>query len=110
MRKASVWPVRALRKSVGRLSSADEATRRPGTSHRSPDHRQAKVGGGSCRACDPEQDQAWMEVLKLQLDRLQAVEEDLTTLERYIQEKLQPYAAQLTLLQEIPGVDWTLAA
>jgi transposase len=49
-------------------------------------------------------------LLKLQLDRLQAVEEDLTTLERYIQEKLQPYAAQLTLLQEIPGVDWTLAA
>jgi transposase len=49
-------------------------------------------------------------LLKLQLDRLQAVEEDLTTLERYIREKLQPYAAQLTLLQEIPGVDWTLAA
>ena len=49
-------------------------------------------------------------LLKLQLDRLQAVEQDLTTLERYIQEKLQPYAAQLTLLQEIPGVDWTLAA
>ena len=49
-------------------------------------------------------------LLKLQLDRLQAVEEDLTTLERRIQEKLQPYAAQLALLQEIPGVDWTLAA
>jgi transposase len=49
-------------------------------------------------------------LLKLQLDRLQAVEEDLTTLERHIQEKLQPYAAQLALLQEIPGVDWTLAA
>ena len=49
-------------------------------------------------------------LLKLQLDRLQAVEEDLTTLEQHIQEKLQPYAAQLALLQEIPGVDWTLAA
>jgi len=49
-------------------------------------------------------------LLKLQLDRLQAVEEDLTTLERHMQEKLQPYAAQLALLQEIPGVDWTLAA
>jgi transposase len=49
-------------------------------------------------------------LLKLQLDRLQAAEEDLTTLERHIQAKLQPYAAQLALLQEIPGVDWTLAA
>ena len=49
-------------------------------------------------------------LLRLQLDRLQAVEDDLTTLERHIQEKLQPYAAQLALLQEIPGVDWTLAA
>jgi len=49
-------------------------------------------------------------LLKLQMDRLQAVEQDLNTLERHIQEKLQPYAAQLALLQEIPGVDWTLAA
>src|ERR1700756_1062567 len=49
-------------------------------------------------------------LLKLQLGRLQAIEEDLTTLERRIQEKLQPYAVQLALLQEIPGVDWTLAA
>ena len=49
-------------------------------------------------------------LLKLQLDRLQALGEDLTTLERHIQEKLRPYAAQLALLQEIPGVDWTLTA
>ena len=49
-------------------------------------------------------------LLELQLRRLQAVEEDLAVLERRIQEKLQPYAAQLALLQEIPGVDWTLAA
>jgi transposase len=49
-------------------------------------------------------------LLKLQLDRLQAAEKDLSTLERHIQEKLQPYAAQLALLQEIPGVDCTLAA
>jgi hypothetical protein len=33
-------------------------------------------------------------LLKLQLGRLQAIEEDLATLERHIQEKLQPYAAQ----------------
>src|SRR5437588_1872228 len=31
-------------------------------------------------------------------------------LEQRIQEKLQPYEAQVTLLDEIPGVDWTLAA
>jgi transposase len=49
-------------------------------------------------------------LLKLQLDRLQAVGEDLKILEQRIQEKLKPYAAQLDLLQDIPGVDWTLAA
>src|SRR5215471_1736828 len=49
-------------------------------------------------------------LLRLQLDRLEAAEKDLAVLEQRIQEKLQPYAAQLALLQEIPGVDWTLAA
>jgi len=49
-------------------------------------------------------------LLSLQLRRLQAVEEDLAILEQRIQEKLKPYAAQITLLDEIPGVDWTLAA
>src|SRR5262249_11694862 len=49
-------------------------------------------------------------LLKLQLERLEAAEKDLAVLEQHIQEKLQPYATQLALLQEIPGVDWTLAA
>jgi Transposase and inactivated derivatives len=49
-------------------------------------------------------------LLKLQLDRLESVESDLAALEQRIQEKLQPYAAQLALLQEIPGVERTLAA
>ncbi len=49
-------------------------------------------------------------LLKLQLDRLDSVEKDLEALEQRIQEKLQPYAAQLALLKETPGVDWTLAA
>jgi transposase len=49
-------------------------------------------------------------LLKLQLDRLESVEKDLEVLERRIQQKLQPYAVQLALLDEIPGVDWTLAA
>jgi transposase len=46
----------------------------------------------------------------LQQDRLDAVEKDLATLEQRIQQKLEPYAAQRALLQEIPGVDQTLAA
>jgi len=49
-------------------------------------------------------------LLKLQLDRLERVESDLAALEQRIQEKLQPYAAQLALLQGIPGVERTLAA
>ena len=49
-------------------------------------------------------------LLRLQLKRLEAAEEDLAVLEQRIQEKLKPYEAQLTLLDEIPGVDWTVAA
>jgi len=49
-------------------------------------------------------------LLRVQLRRLPAVEEDLGVLEHRIQEKLKPYAAELTLLDEIPGVDWKLAA
>jgi transposase len=49
-------------------------------------------------------------LLRLQLDRLEAAEKDLAILEQRMQDKLEPYAAQLLLLQEIPGVDWTLAA
>jgi transposase len=44
------------------------------------------------------------------LDRLERAEGDLAVLEKHIQEKLEPYAAQLALLDEIPGVDRTLAA
>ena len=49
-------------------------------------------------------------LLKLQLDRLEALEQDLAILEQHIQEKLEPYTAQLARLDQIPGVDWTLAA
>jgi transposase len=49
-------------------------------------------------------------LLRLQLERLEAAEKDLAVLEQRIQEKLKPYEAQLALLQEIPGVDGTLAA
>jgi transposase len=43
-------------------------------------------------------------LLQLQQDRLDAAERDLSTLEQRIQQKLEPYAAQVSLLQEIPGV------
>ena len=49
-------------------------------------------------------------LLRLQLHRLEAAEKDLAVLEQRLQEKLKPYEGQLTLLDEIPGVDWTLAA
>jgi transposase len=49
-------------------------------------------------------------LLALQLQRLEAAEKDLAALEQHIQQRLEPYAAQLALLDEIPGVDWTLAA
>jgi len=49
-------------------------------------------------------------LLELQLRRLEAAEEDLAALQQCIQEKLKPYAKQLALLDEIPGVDWTVAA
>jgi transposase len=49
-------------------------------------------------------------LLDLQLRRLDAAEQDLAALEQQIQQKLVPYTKELSLLQEIPGVDWTLAA
>lgn len=49
-------------------------------------------------------------LLKLQLDRVEAIEADLATLEQRIEEKLHPYKEQRILLDEIPGVDSTLAA
>jgi transposase len=48
-------------------------------------------------------------LLQLQRRRLEAVDSELTILEQRIRQKLEPYAAQLTLLQEIPGIDRTLA-
>jgi transposase len=49
-------------------------------------------------------------LLGVQLDRLRAVERDLEIVEQRIQEKLKPYAAELLLLDDIPGVDAALAA
>lgn len=48
-------------------------------------------------------------LLKLQLDRVEAIEADLAALEQRIEEKLQPYAKQMAILDAIPGVNSTLA-
>ena len=49
-------------------------------------------------------------LIGVQLNRLWAVQNDIEIVEQRIQEKLKPYAAEVTLLDEIPGVDATLAA
>jgi len=49
-------------------------------------------------------------LLKLQLRRMRDLDQDLAELEERIQQRLQPYQEHLQLLEEIPGVDWTLAA
>jgi transposase len=49
-------------------------------------------------------------LLRTQQRRLAQLETDLAELGQRIEEKLKPYATQLALLQQIPGVDWTLAA
>jgi transposase len=49
-------------------------------------------------------------LLELQLQRVEAAERDLATLQERIQQKLEPYTAQLALLDEIPGVNRALAA
>src|SRR5207247_6225935 len=49
-------------------------------------------------------------LLKLQLRRMRDLDQDLAELEERIQQRLEPYREQLQLLEEIPGVDWTLAA
>jgi hypothetical protein len=48
-------------------------------------------------------------LLSVQLHRLWAVEKDLAIVQQRIQEKRKSYAAEVTLLDEIPGVDAALA-
>jgi transposase len=49
-------------------------------------------------------------LLAMQLRRLEAAEADIATLDRRIDEKLEPYRAPHALLMQIPGVDWVVAA
>lgn len=49
-------------------------------------------------------------MLRLQLRRLKAVDDDLAELEGNIEEKLRPYRSAMEMLSQIPGVDWVVAA
>jgi transposase len=49
-------------------------------------------------------------LLTLQLRRLEAADQDITALDQHIAVQLEPYRAQHTLLMQIPGVDWVVAA
>jgi transposase len=49
-------------------------------------------------------------LLAMQLRRLKSVDGELALLDARIEEKLEPYRAQHTLLMTIPGVDWFVAA
>jgi transposase len=49
-------------------------------------------------------------LLALQLRRLKNVEDELELLDKRIDEKLEPYRTQHTLLKTIPGVNWYVAA
>ena len=49
-------------------------------------------------------------LLAMQLRRLKSVEDELALLDQRIDEKLEPYRAQHTLLMTIPGVSWYVAA
>ena len=49
-------------------------------------------------------------LLMLQLWRLERTNQDITTLDRHINEKPEPYRTQDPRLMHIPSVDWVVAA
>jgi hypothetical protein len=49
-------------------------------------------------------------LLATQLRRLEAIEQDIATLDLRITERLEPYRMPHALLMQIPGVDWLVAA
>jgi transposase len=49
-------------------------------------------------------------MLRLQLRRLEAVDGDISEIERRIDQMLVPYRSAMDLLIQIPGVDWVVAA
>lgn len=49
-------------------------------------------------------------ILNMQIGSLEQMDRDIALLEERIDEKLSPYREQHELLQQIPGVDWVVAA
>jgi transposase len=49
-------------------------------------------------------------LLRIQMHRIEAIEADIAELDQRLRAKLAPYARQLHLLMQIPGVDWVTAA
>jgi transposase len=49
-------------------------------------------------------------LLRMQIRRLDLLENDIVTLEAAIEQALAPYRREHLMLQEIPGVDWVVAA
>jgi transposase len=49
-------------------------------------------------------------LLAMQMRRLEAIEQDIAALDLRISERLEPYRTPHTLLMQIPGVDWLVAA
>ena len=50
------------------------------------------------------------QLLSMQLDRLDRLGRDLTQMDAELEAKLKPYARQMELLDEIPGINWVTAA
>jgi len=50
------------------------------------------------------------QLLSMQLDRLDRLEGDLRQMDAKLEARLKPYARQMELLDEIPGVNWVTAA
>ena len=48
-------------------------------------------------------------LLGIQMRRIEAIEADIAELDRRLRAKLAPYARQMRLLMQIPGVDWVIA-
>ncbi len=61
-------------------------------------------------ALDGKLDEEDRYLLRMQLDRIEAINRDLATLDAHIDEKLQPYEAIHSALRQIPGVDRVVAA
>ncbi len=49
-------------------------------------------------------------IIGIQLDRVEAAERDIASLDKTIEEHLVPYAREMKLLMTIPGVDWVVAS